>query len=93
MADKEETTTTEPQQNASGVEAATPTEVTPVVANPAGSASPAVENPANSPTLNDVEQSSEDRLAAARTEALANNAVDRGQTFAGQNSDTEEEIA
>lgn len=62
--------------------------------NASGSvASPAVSEPADSPTTNDVEQTSEDRLADARQTAMDNYAAAQGQDRASQASSTEEEIA
>lgn len=56
-------------------------------------ASPAVEEPANSPTTNDVEQTAEDRMASARQDAMNNHAAAQGQDRADQSSRTEEEVA
>lgn len=62
--------------------------------NASGSiASPAVENPANDPTTNDVEQTQEDRLADARSTAMTNHAAANGQSRADQSSRTEEEVS
>lgn len=48
---------------------------------------------ANSPTLNDVEQTQAERLAQSRSLALANHAVDHPGSSAGEASDSEEVVA
>jgi hypothetical protein len=105
MADDNETTTTnsttvntgvdttaqtqESAPNPSPVDAAPSTDL-----NASGSiASPAVTDPANDITTNDVEQTQEDRFADARTTAMVNHAAANGLDAANQSSATEEEIA
>lgn len=100
MSDENDTTTTTEQTpaqeeadhstpNPSPVNAAPTTDL-----NASGSiASPAVTDPADSPTTNDVEQTESDRLADARQTAMDNYAAAQGQDRADQSSRTEEEVA
>lgn len=59
-------------------------------AEPAQPATPA--EPANSPTLNDVQQTQEERFAESRSLAMANHAAEQGQNPADQLA-AEEEVA
>jgi hypothetical protein len=62
--------------------------------NPAGTASPAVANPANHATLNDNKQTMQERQAEARSEAMTNHAAEQAVngTGTGENA-TEETVA